>query len=166
MVCPKGTRTKGLTKKYAHGARGAALRKRARAEAHRRKAAFVESALERLAARDAAEGREATTASALAATPTVVGVAPARATAGRTTMDAAAYREATRAASSARGAASTSGGLIGKLAFEGASDVALGARRKEGDERDGEEGGARIGTAARKKKKKNKKLNARKARRC
>ena len=83
MVCPKGTRTKGLTKKYAHGARGAALRKRARTEAHRRKAAFVESALERLAARDAAEGREATTASALAATPTVVGVAPARATAGR-----------------------------------------------------------------------------------
>ena len=60
-------------------------------------------------------------------------------------MDAAAYREATRAASSARGAASTSGGLIGKLAFEGASDVALGARRKEGDERDGEEGGRESG---------------------
>lgn len=51
MVCPKGTRTKGLTKKYAHNARVAALKKRARTEAHRRRAAFVEAALERLAAR-------------------------------------------------------------------------------------------------------------------
>ena len=71
MVCPKGTRTKGLTKKYAHNARVAALKKRARTEAHRRKAAFVEAALERLAARDAAEGRESARASDAGGTPTV-----------------------------------------------------------------------------------------------
>ena len=128
MVCPKGTRTKGLTKKYAHNARVAALKKRARTEAHRRKAAFVEAALERLAARDAAEGRESARASDAAGTPTVVGVMPARETARRATIDAEAYREATRAASSAAAVASTSGGLIGKLAFDGASDVALETR--------------------------------------
>ena len=166
MVCPKGTRTKGLTKKYAHNARVAALKKRARTEAHRRKAAFVEAALERLAARDAAEGRESARASDAGGTPTVVGVMPARETARRATIDAEAYREATRAASSAAAVASTSGGLIGKLAFDGASDVALETRAKGGGEREGEGREPRIGTAARKKKKKNKKLNARKARRC
>ena len=166
MVCPKGTRTKGLTKKYAHNARVAALKKRARTEAHRRKAAFVEAELERLAARDAAEGRESARASDAGGTPTVVGVMPARETARRATIDAEAYREATRAASSAAAVASTSGGLIGKLAFDGASDVELETRAKGGGEREGEGREPRIGTAARKKKKKNKKLNARKARRC
>jgi len=166
MVCPKGTRTKGLTKKYAHNARVAALKKRARTSEHRRKAAFVEAALERLAARDAAEGRDAARASDAGGTPTVVGVMPARETARRATIDAEAYREATRAASSAAAVASTSGGLIGKLAFDGASDVALETRAKGGGEREGEGREPRIGTAARKKKKKNKKLNARKARQC
>ena len=59
-----------------------------------------------------------------------------------------------------------SGGTIGKVAFDGRSDVGIARKRRREVGEDVGEKPERIGAAARKKKKKNKKLNARKARRC
>lgn len=168
MPCPKGTRTKGLTRKYKHNARVEAERKRARTETYRKKRAFIDAKLaayaaaERAGAEEAVDGR-----SALDRVPTVVGVMPAREIERRVTLDVEAYRSAAKTASARAGAASTSGGTIGKLAFDGRSDVGIGGAKRRREETEGEGGKTeRIGTAARKKKKKNKKLNARRARQC
>ena len=74
----------------------------------------------------------------------------------RVTLDVEAYRTAAKRASERAGGASTSGGTIGKVAFDGRSDVGIaGKRRREVGEDVGEKP-ERIGAAARKKKKKNK----------
>lgn len=159
--CPKGTRTKGLAKKYTHNARVSHVLKREKTERFLKKREFVERRLAELqnAAGDGVDHR-----SALERVPTTEGVMPKPVIEPKRgpTLDAEAYRTATRAASGAAGAASTSGGLIGRLAFGGNSDLALIEEKKR--EREAAKAEARIGSAARKKKKKNKKLNALRAR--
>lgn len=48
MPCPKGTRTKGLTRKYHHNARVAAVKKRARTEAFVAKEEYVAAKMKEL----------------------------------------------------------------------------------------------------------------------
>ena len=166
MPCPKGTRTKGLTRKYAHSARVQAVHKRARTETYLKKRAFIDAKLAAHAAAKARAGAEEDSRSALERVPEVRGVMPEREIERRVTLDVEAYRAAAERASERAGGASTSGGTIGKVAFDGRSDVGIaGKRRREVGEDVGEKP-ERIGAAARKKKKKNKKLNARRARQC
>lgn len=166
MPCPKGTRTKGLTRKYAHSARVQAVHKRARTETYLKKRAFIDAKLAAHAAAKARAGGEEDSRSALERVPEVRGVMPEREIERRVTLDVEAYRAAAKRASERAGGASTSGGTIGKVAFDGRSDVGIaGKRRREVGEDVGEKP-ERIGAAARKKKKKNKKLNARRARQC
>ena len=166
MPCPKGTRTKGLTRKYAHSARVQAVHKRARTETYLKKRAFIDAKLAAHAAAKARAGGEEDSRSALERVPEVRGVMPEREIERRVTLDVEAYRTAAKRASERAGGASTSGGTIGKVAFDGRSDVGIaGKRRREVGEDVGEKP-ERIGAAARKKKKKNKKLNARRARQC
>ena len=166
MPCPKGTRTKGLTRKYAHSARVQAVHKRARTETYLKKRAFIDAKLAAHAAAKARAGAEEDSRSALERVPEVRGVMPEREIERRVTLDVEAYRAAAKRASERAGGASTSGGTIGKVAFDGRSDVGIaGKRRREVGEDLGEKP-ERIGAAARKKKKKNKKLNARRARQC
>lgn len=166
MPCPKGTRTKGLTRKYAHSARVQAVHKRARTETYLKKRAFIDAKLAAHAAAKARAGAEEDSRSALERVPEVCGVMPEREIERRVTLDVEAYRAAAKRASERAGGASTSGGTIGKVAFDGRSDVGIaGKRRREVGEDVGEKP-ERIGAAARKKKKKNKKLNARRARQC
>ena len=166
MPCPKGTRTKGLTRKYAHSARVQAVHKRARTETYLKKRAFIDAKLAAHAAAKARAGAEEDSRSALERVPEVRGVMPEREIERRVTLDVEAYRAAAKRASERAGGASTSGGTIGKVAFDGRSDVGIaGKRRREVGEDVGEKP-ERIGAAARKKKKKNKKLNARRARQC
>ena len=166
MPCPKGTRTKGLTRKYAHSARVQAVHKRARTETYLKKRAFIDAKLAAHAAATARAGAEEDSRSALERVPEVRGVMPEREIERRVTLDVEAYRAAAKRASERAGGASTSGGTIGKVAFDGRSDVGIaGKRRREVGEDVGEKP-ERIGAAARKKKKKNKKLNARRARQC
>ena len=165
MPCPKGTRTKGLTRKYAHSARVQAVHKRARTETDLKKRAFIDAKLAAHAAAKARAGAEEDSRSALERVPEVRGVMPEREIERRVTLDVEAYRAAAKRASERAGGASTSGGTIGKVAFDGRSDVGIaGKRRREVGEDVGEKP-ERIGAAARKKKK-NKKLNARRARQC
>ena len=165
MPCPKGTRTKGLTRKYAHSARVQAVHKRARTETYLKKRAFIDAKLAAHAAAKARAGAEEDSRSALERVPEVRGVMPEREIERRVTLDVEAYRAAAKRASERAGGASTSGGTIGKVAFDGRSDVGIaGKRRREVGEDVGEKP-ERIGAAARKKKK-NKKLNARRARQC
>ena len=165
MPCPKGTRTKGLTRKYAHSARVQAVHKRARTETYLKKRAFIDAKLAAHAAAKARAGAEEDSRSALERVPEVCGVMPEREIERRVTLDVEAYRAAAKRASERAGGASTSGGTIGKVAFDGRSDVGIaGKRRREVGEDVGEKP-ERIGAAARKKKK-NKKLNARRARQC
>ena len=118
------------------------------------------------AAAKARAGGEEDSRSALERVPEVRGVMPEREIERRVTLDVEAYRTAAKRASERAGGASTSGGTIGKVAFDGRSDVGIaGKRRREVGEDVGEKP-ERIGAAARKKKKKNKKLNARRARQC
>ena len=166
MPCPKGTRTKGLTRKYAHSARVQAVHKRARTETYLKKRAFIDAKLAAHAAAKARAGGEEDSRSALERVPEVRGVMPEREIERRVTLDVEAYRTAAKRASERAGGASTSGGTIGKVAFDGRSDVGIaGKRRREVGEDVGEKP-ERIGAAARKKKKNNKKLNARRARQC
>ena len=166
MPCPKGTRTKGLTRKYAHSARVQAVHKRARTETYLKKRAFIDAKLAAHAAAKARAGAEEDSRSALERVPEVRGVMPEREIERRVTLDVEAYRAAAKRASERAGGASTSGGTIGKVAFDGRSDVGIaGKRRREVGEDLGEKP-ERIGAAARKKKKKNKKLNAQRARQC
>ena len=166
MPCPKGTRTKGLTRKYAHSARVQAVHKRARTETYLKKRAFIDAKLAAHAAAKARAGAEEDSRSALERVPEVRGVMPEREIERRVTLDVEAYRAAAKRASERAGGTSTSGGTIGKVAFDGRSDVGIaGKRRREVGEDVGEKP-ERIGAAARKKKKKNKKLNARRARQC
>ena len=160
------TRTKGLTRKYAHSARVQAVHKRARTETYLKKRAFIDAKLAAHAAAKARAGAEEDSRSALERVPEVRGVMPEREIERRVTLDVEAYRAAAKRASERAGGARTSGGTIGKVAFDGRSDVGIaGKRRREVGEDVGEKP-ERIGAAARKKKKKNKKLNARRARQC
>ena len=136
----------------------------ARAHGDVPEARIIDAELAAHAAKARAGGEE-DSRSALERVPEVRGVMPEREIERRVTLDVEAYRTAAKRASERAGGASTSGGTIGKVAFDGRSDVGIaGKRRREVGEDVGEKP-ERIGAAARKKKKKNKKLNAR-ARQC
>jgi hypothetical protein len=182
MPCPKGTRTKGLTRKYHHNARVAAVKKRARTEAFVAKEAYIASKmaeLEEMEKATAVNGQTLDRRTELERVMTIRGESPEPEPRikPRATLDVGAYKAAARAQGAGMVAgeegehvvASTSGGVIGKLTFDGGEeeDGRRGKKRAAGkDARGGEDAVERIGTAARKKKKKNKKLNARRARQC
>jgi hypothetical protein len=159
MPCPKGTRTKGLTRKYHHNARVDYELKRQKTARYIAKQEFIAAKLAEQPLKKLAIETEV---------PTIHGVLPAPEpkVKPRATLDVVKYRtEAKGQGAAAAGVASTSGGLIGKLAFDGTSDMKTRKRKQNDDGSNGEQP-QRIGTAARKKKKKNKKINARKARQC
>lgn len=182
MPCPKGTRTKGLSRKYHHNARVAAVKKRARTEAFVAKEAYVAAKMKELEEMEkaaAVNGRAVERRTELERVMTIRGESPEPEPKikPRATLDVGAYKAAARAQGAGIVAgeegehvvASTSGGVIGKLTFDGGAeeDGRRGKKRAAGkDAQGGEDAVVRIGTAARKKKKKNKKLNARRARQC
>ena len=191
MPCPKGTRTKGLSTRYTKGLRHTAVTKRELTETFLKRTAFIEQKLKEMDAQsDDAAASRAMRASAIDAVPTIEGVMPLRPIPNKrgTTIDVETYRAATRDASASKGVASTSGGLIGRLAFVERTDVGtetVGTEEGDGEDEDGEDDDAneedtreevptpaleapveRLGSEKRRKAKLKKKLRAKKQRRC
>lgn len=99
---------------------------------------FVEVVFEWLVVWDVVEGCEGVCVSDVGGMLMVVGVMLVWEMVWWVMIDVEVYREVMRAASSAAAVASTSGGLIGKLVFDGVSDVVLEMRVKGGGEWEGE----------------------------
>jgi len=132
--------------------------KRAKTARYRAKAEFIAAKLAERPLKTSAETN----------IPTIHGVLPAPVpkVPPRATLDAVKYRiEAKEQGAATEGAVtSTSGGVVGKLSFDGTSNAIVRKRKREDGDGDSGVDQTRIGSAARKKKRKNKKINARRAR--